>query len=986
MAKRAVLLLLAFMAGISLFAAPTAAAAEENAGAARVSAPGSAANGAGYVIEVTKKDIDELGAGAAIQNALDEAARKGTADAPCTVKVQAGTYTLTKSSLSIGSNTTLELTGVTLKRSGMSARGFSHNMVFLGLKDQRYPDNLPSTGAKGYAFTNIAIRGGTLDGGGGNTTMLKICHASGVTLSGVTLTNAHNAHLVEIAGAKDVAISGCNFSNQALDVDVNRRTLEAIQLDVLSSTHIFGYRAEPLAMQNIKITNCTFRNVPRGVGGHTLIQNCPISGVTVSGCTFSDIKSAAIFTYGWTNCDFSGNVITNTHRGVVVGSISERGGNVFQPSAVAAEGKVTTSYPDGYIAPAADQKIVIDNNKVTLGATPDPYGASESSGVTVVGEEITGATGIPKGNYYISGVKITNNTIDGIGHGIRLLNARNSDISGNNVTFSGSSGNYYGISAGRTSNGGSITGNTVRNAKVSAIAVYGSSVNDVTGNTIEGAGKYGVEVRGKATVTRLDGNTVSGTKDAGITVYEQSTAAIRNNGVSGSGSHGVAVLDGSTVTVSDNTITSPGSAGIYGSASTVTASGNSVTKSANNSIHLNSCTGSKLSGNTVSGSKAAGIRIVNGSDVTVGAGNKVTNSATQGISVQDSKATVTNNTVESSGKNGVYLDGATFAVKDNTVKTSAGSNIYVKDSEKNKSSGSITDNKLFGSGISDHSTGKVTESGNIVTVNEPKLTGVTVTPGAVKIAWEAVPGTPRYRVYYKTGDSGWTRIADTSDLSYTWKDAAGNRTYAFTVRGVSADGKSFTSDYDKTGISVKVPYLATPAVSSLSNTGDGVKIAWGAVEGAAKYRVYRRNDDGGWTRIADTASASYTWTGAQNGTEYTFTVRCVTSDGKDFTSDYDRTGKSITYHAAPTVEIENAADGIRVSWNAVSGSPLYMVYYKENDGDWHRIGTTANTTYTRAAKHLEEGATYQFTVRCCADDKTTLLSGYKASNALVFTG
>ena len=85
------------------------------------------------------------------------------------------------------------------------------------------------------------------------------------------------------------------------------------------------------------------------------------------------------------------------------------------------------------------------------------------------------------------------------------------------------------------------------------------------------------------------------------------------------------------------------------------------------------------------------------------------------------------------------------------------------------------------------------------------------------------------------------------------------------------------------------------------------------------------------------------------------------------------------------MKIAKVAGGIKVSWNKIAGSPRYMVYYKENGGSWKKIGTTTATSYTRAAKYLKNGVTYQFTVRCCENDKKTLLGPYKASNSLKYT-
>ncbi len=90
-------------------------------------------------------------------------------------------------------------------------------------------------------------------------------------------------------------------------------------------------------------------------------------------------------------------------------------------------------------------------------------------------------------------------------------------------------------------------------------------------------------------------------------------------------------------------------------------------------------------------------------------------------------------------------------------------------------------------------------------------------------------------------------------------------------------------------------------------------------------------------------------------------------------------------HAAPTVKISKVAGGIKVTWNKITGSPRYMVYYKENGGGWVKIGTTTATTYTRKAAQLKNGVTYQFAVRCCENDKKTLLGPYKASNSLKYT-
>ena len=80
----------------------------------------------------------------------------------------------------------------------------------------------------------------------------------------------------------------------------------------------------------------------------------------------------------------------------------------------------------------------------------------------------------------------------------------------------------------------------------------------------------------------------------------------------------------------------------------------------------------------------------------------------------------------------------------------------------------------------------------------------------------------------------------------------------------------------------------------MKNTATGVKISWGAVPGAEKYRVYVKTASG-WTNIGNTTGTSLTYTKAVSGETYTFTVRCITPDGKGYTSSYDAKGKTITY-------------------------------------------------------------------------------------------
>ena len=163
--------------------------------------------------------------------------------------------------------------------------------------------------------------------------------------------------------------------------------------------------------------------------------------------------------------------------------------------------------------------------------------------------------------------------------------------------------------------------------------------------------------------------------------------------------------------------------------------------------------------------------------------------------------------------------------------------------------------------------------------------------------------------------------------------------------------------------------LATPKLSSVTNTATGITVKWKKVTGAAKYRVFYKTT-GGWKKLADTTSTNYTWTKAKSGTKYSFTVRCISSTGKSYTSAYDTTGKSITYLATPKLSsVTNAATGITIKWGKVTGAAKYRVYYKTTGG-WKKLVDTAKTSYTWTK--AKSGTKYTFTVRSLSSTgKTT---------------
>ena len=171
----------------------------------------------------------------------------------------------------------------------------------------------------------------------------------------------------------------------------------------------------------------------------------------------------------------------------------------------------------------------------------------------------------------------------------------------------------------------------------------------------------------------------------------------------------------------------------------------------------------------------------------------------------------------------------------------------------------------------------------------PTVTKLDNTLQGVRLSWKKVSGAEKYRVFVKSG-STWKKLGDTASTAFTHTAARSGVSYTYTVRTITADGKTYTSSFKGAGWTKK--FIGAPVISKLTNTKRGVRIAWGKVAGAAKYRVFVRSGSS-WKRIADTTSTALVDIRAKNGVTYLYTVRCISSNGKSFTGAFYTAGKKI---------------------------------------------------------------------------------------------
>ena len=469
---------------------------------------------------VRASQIKDMGTYVAIQAALDTARYGASESNVYRVTVEPGTYDLTRA-LHIYSNTVLQLDGVTLNRNPEATA----NMLRTGDYDSA------SEGATGYdAHSNIVVQGGVFDGGGTANTMIKVAHARDFVMKNITFQNEHNGHIMEIAGVDGFTVKGCSFKDHYMDV--GEVGYESIQLDILKEGHIVQCRSEALTMKNILIEDCLFENCPRGVGTHTAILNAPFDGVVIRNNTFRNMGSAAIQGMNWKNCEISGNTIDNTPRGISIYSMFDGGQGVYPASVLANEGNTSSDISESYIRPTNSRIVIADNTITHCGTVKDVYAPYECAAISMIGKVVDrytvfedGSGGLPKGDYYITGVTISGNNIDTKGYGIRLSDISSVEMSNNRIRCAANQFDkvkYHGISLGEDTIVKTMKDCDIEGCVNSGIYVDESQVGTISDCRVADTGADAIQFNNGSKGTDVVDNYVSGSEDCGIAAMSKS--------------------------------------------------------------------------------------------------------------------------------------------------------------------------------------------------------------------------------------------------------------------------------------------------------------------------------------------------------------------------------------------------------------------------------------------------------------------------------
>ena len=261
--------------------------------------------------------------------------------------------------------------------------------------------------------------------------------------------------------------------------------------------------------------------------------------------------------------------------------------------------------------------------------------------------------------------------------------------------------------------------------------------------------------------------------------------------------------------------------------------------------------------------------------------------------------------------------------------------------------------------------------------------------GKITINWNAVEGALKYEIYRcETEESdNFQLIADTSSTSFTDNDTAAGAIYYYKVKAIHENTEA-DSAFSAVGSHIcKLPSPSGLTTSNVVKTGK-IQLKWEAVDGAAKYAVYRSTtgEEGSFTFLANSSKTTFTNSNAIAGNTYWYKVMAVHSNA-EANSALSAAQEQICTLAKPVITnlYRNASGTSVLEWGAVEGALNYEVYRSTTgeDGSFELILQTDSTVISD--ENAATDKTYYYKVKAThtnADINSKLSDSKMLSNRL----
>lgn len=164
--------------------------------------------------------------------------------------------------------------------------------------------------------------------------------------------------------------------------------------------------------------------------------------------------------------------------------------------------------------------------------------------------------------------------------------------------------------------------------------------------------------------------------------------------------------------------------------------------------------------------------------------------------------------------------------------------------------------------------------------------------------------------------------------------------------------------------------LATPV------SGDKVKLDWGAVDGAAQYKVYRAVYASAYSTVATISTINYTDTGLKPATQYYYQITALASDNSESAAATISVSTLDTDSMPPSTPGGLTATAIspvsiQLNWNISTDNVAvrdYEIYYRlSTDANYSKVATISHPVNTYTHNGLVPGKLYYYYIRATDD-------------------
>ena len=258
-------------------------------------------------------------------------------------------------------------------------------------------------------------------------------------------------------------------------------------------------------------------------------------------------------------------------------------------------------------------------------------------------------------------------------------------------------------------------------------------------------------------------------------------------------------------------------------------------------------------------------------------------------------------------------------------------------------------------------------------LDAPELTAVAGS-GQITITWQPVTVADSYELWTWQNDAtGWQRLDDglLTAATFTHTGLSVDSTHHYAARALTTDGASGPwSQYVNATVTATI---AAPELTPIAGVGQ-ISLSWQAVEDAASYELWMRQDGAAWQQVEDSSptDTSFTHTGLTAGETYYYTSRAVSASGHKSPWSPQVEATVNDNLAAPVLTATPGAQQITLTWQPVLGAATYELWAWKEGEDWLRLddGSLSDTSFVHAG--LTAGDTYFYAVRAlsAADEES----------------